>query len=243
MPRTKLKLIVFQIRKYDEIANHEFNVVADTAKLDVHQFTRINVYKGERIDLEKLSDFDGIIIGGSGACSVLENHDFNPYLRNIARYAKERNIPFLGLCYGFQIAVQALGGTMIHDKASMETGAYPANLHENAQSDPLLCGLPDGLLIPCGREDRATKLPPGAVSYVQTELCPIHHLTFPGTKFHGVQFHPELWKKEDNLKRIVFYGKKYNLTEDQFALIAKKFIDAPLSAKVLENFIDNVILS
>jgi GMP synthase (glutamine-hydrolysing) len=243
MSRDEIKIAVFHIRRDADIANHEFNVVAETAKLNPDQFDRFNVFHGEKIELGELTAYSGIIIGGSGGCSVLDDHDFIEYLHEVARYAKEQNIPFLGLCYGFQIAVQALGGTMIHDKESMEVGAMPAVIHEDGLDYPLFKGLPQQLLVPCGREDRATILPPGSVSYVKTDKCPFHHLTFPGTKFHGVQFHPELWRKDDNIVRIEFYQQKYKLTEDQFDEKVQNFQDAPRSAKVLENWVDHVVLS
>jgi len=48
---------------------------------------------------EKLSSFDGIIVpGGFGA------HGVNGKI-NVIKYCREKNIPFLGLCFGLQLAV------------------------------------------------------------------------------------------------------------------------------------------
>jgi len=52
-----------------------------------------------KVKLETLSKFDGIIVpGGFGATGVEGKIQ-------VIKYARENNIPFLGLCYGFQLAV------------------------------------------------------------------------------------------------------------------------------------------
>jgi CTP synthase len=61
--------------------------------------TKINFIDTEKIDLEKLKKMDGIIIpGGFGARGVEGKID-------IIKYCRENNIPFLGICYGLQLAV------------------------------------------------------------------------------------------------------------------------------------------
>ena len=63
-------------------------------------------------------------MGGAGAFSVIDDEDHIPFLEDIARYCKDTEIPFLGICYGFQIAVQALGGEIVYDPDKMEAGSY-----------------------------------------------------------------------------------------------------------------------
>ena len=65
----------------------------DITWIDGHEFER-----GEK-KLEELDGFDGIIVpgafGGGGGEGVIK----------AIRYVRERNIPYLGLCYGLQLAV------------------------------------------------------------------------------------------------------------------------------------------
>ncbi|MEE3257868.1 MAG: CTP synthase [Candidatus Latescibacterota bacterium] len=65
----------------------------DITWIDGHEFERGDMA------LEELDAFDGIIVpgafGAGGAEGVIE----------VIRYARERNIPYLGLCYGLQSAV------------------------------------------------------------------------------------------------------------------------------------------
>jgi len=61
--------------------------------IDGHDFERGNM------ELEELDEFDGVIVpgafGAGGAEGVIE----------AIRYVREQNIPYLGLCYGLQLAV------------------------------------------------------------------------------------------------------------------------------------------
>ena len=231
-----MKILLVQVRNEQEMADHESKIVARTMGIDESVFTRVNVRKDERVDLSTLEQYDAVMIGGSGGSSVIDETDYNDHLMEIVRAVKEKDMPFLGLCYGFQIAVKALGGTMIKDMPSMETGSFLATRTLESDSDPLIGSLPRQFEVACGRQDRATSLPEGAVNYMSTEKCPYHFMTFPGTNFYGAQFHPELWKKEDNLIRITFYQKKYGLSGEEFEKQLKQFWDVPVGAAILKNF-------
>ena len=63
-------------------------------------------------------------------------------------------------------------------------------------------------------------------------------MTFPGSSFYGVQFHPELWRQSDNLVRVRHYNKGYGLSEKD--LDGERFQDAPHSRNILTNFVDVV---
>lgn len=72
--------------------------VAWDAKVDITWIDGHKFENGE-INVEELERFDGIIVpgafGGGGAEGVIQ----------AIRYARENNVPFLGLCYGLQLAV------------------------------------------------------------------------------------------------------------------------------------------
>ena len=125
----------------------------------------------------------------------------------------------------------------------METGTFVAKRTDNSDNDPLIGTLPKEFPVACGRQDRAEILPEGVANYVSTEKCPYHYITFPGTNFFAAQFHPELWKREDNLVRITFYREKYGLSEEEYNKQTELFSDAPESAKILSNFMQNVVIA
>lgn len=236
-----LKILLVQARE-DEMADHEFDIIVENSGLAKENFVSFNVVHDKPFDLSKLDEYDGVIIGGAGSYSVLDDEPFIKFLEDIARYCKDKDIPFLGLCFGFQIAVQALGGKIIHDKENMEAGTYKMYRDEKSDDDPIVGSLPKEFLAGCGRKDRAEILPEGMVNYMWSDRCPYHYATFPGSRFFLVQFHPELWKKSDNLIRITHYREKYAMADDEFEAQVKMFCDAPESRFVISNFVENVIL-
>jgi CTP synthase len=72
--------------------------VAWDAKVEITWIDGHKFEQGE-MELEELGSFDGVIVPGAfgdgGAEGVIE----------AIRYARENNVPFLGLCYGLQLAV------------------------------------------------------------------------------------------------------------------------------------------
>lgn len=63
----------------------------------------IDLIDSENVNLNKLSSFDGILIPGGfgirGSKGIIET----------AKYAYKKNIPYLGICFGFQLAIVAFG--------------------------------------------------------------------------------------------------------------------------------------
>ncbi|OGH70057.1 MAG: hypothetical protein A3C90_02675 [Candidatus Magasanikbacteria bacterium RIFCSPHIGHO2_02_FULL_51_14] len=237
------KILLFQIRDDAAIAQHELKVVAENSGLAKTNFASVNVVSDTRPSLAELKGYDAVMIGGAGGYSVLDDQPFIPYLEDVVRFVRENDIPFLGICFGFQIAVQALGGAIIHDKEHMETGTFLMRRRKVSDSDPLIGDLPYEFSAACGRQDRATVLPVGAVNDITSERTPYNSLTFPGSKFFGVQFHPELWRKEDNVLRLRHYKEKYSLSDDEFQKQLALFHDAPESQFIIRNFVEKVVLA
>lgn len=230
------KILLVQVRE-DEMADHEFKVVFENSGLDNSQFDTHNVIFDTPFELSKLHEYDAVMIGGSGSYSVLDDEPFISFLENIARYCRENNIPFLGLCYGFQIAVQALGGKVIQDKPNKEVGSYVMTRTKESEHDSVVGTLPQTFDAACGRKDRAEVLAPGMINLVSSERCSFHAITYPDSKFYAVQFHPELWKKSDNLVRVNHYKDKYGMNDEQYEEQIKKFSDCSESGLVIKNFI------
>ena len=237
----KKKILIAHIRDDHNMADHEHETVMDTSKIcEKFEITRHNVVHDLHMSPQEIKGFDAIIMGGSGAYSVLDDKPFIPYLENIARTAHEKHIPFFGICYGFQIAVQALGGVMISDPSSKEVGTYNMYKTGDHKNDITLKGIDDVFTAACGRKDRALKLPNGADCFIKSDNIPYHHLSFSDRPFYGVQFHPELWKREDNLHRLNYYKDLYGMSEKEYQEQLSLYIDAPGSGDVLKNFIDSL---
>jgi GMP synthase (glutamine-hydrolysing) len=122
----------------------------------------------------------GVILSG-GPASVYE-----PGAPQLPRWVFERRLPVLGICYGLQLLVQALGG-QVAPAAAREYG--PATL-EVVADHPLFTGLPARSTVWMSHGDQVTALPPGWETLARSDNAPYAACGHDG--LIGVQFHPEV---------------------------------------------------
>ena len=101
----------------------------------------------------------------------------------------EAGIPVLGICYGFQLMVSGLGGTV----ARTGGGEYGATALETLQ-DPgvLLGGLPGEQQVWMSHGDTCESAPPGFTVTARTDRTPVAAAEDQARHLYGVQFHPEV---------------------------------------------------
>lgn len=124
----------------------------------------------------------GIILSG-GPSSIYEKNS-----PKIDPAIFELGIPVLGICYGMQFMVDALGGT-VQRASKREYGFAELNLTDSA-------GLFEGvdLKTQCwmSHGDSIDKLPPGFIVTAATANTPIAATVHPQKNLYGLQFHPEV---------------------------------------------------
>jgi GMP synthase (glutamine-hydrolysing) len=132
----------------------------------------------------------------------------------------DAGVPTLGLCYGFQLMVNGLGGTVERTGAAeygatvltrgddppqavLPRGDNPPQTppaHGGATRPPaggiLLAGLPKTLRVWMSHGDTATAAPPGFTVTARTEATPVAAIENPAQGLFGVQFHPEVMHTE-----------------------------------------------
>jgi GMP synthase (glutamine-hydrolysing) len=97
-------------------------------------------------------------------------------------------VPVLGICYGLQAIVAALGGTVGHTPAG-EFGRTRASTEGTSE---LFHGLPPRLDVWMSHRDAATELPPGFRRTAYTAGAEIAALESPDRRTWAVQWHPEV---------------------------------------------------
>ena len=133
-------------------------------------------------------------------------------------------VPILGLCYGFQLIVDGLGGTVAH------TGIreYGATTLQTTGSSTLLAGTPSTQRVWMSHGDTATQAPPGFTVTAKTEATPVAAVECPERNLYGVQFHPEVMHTEHGQRILArFLGlagcrpswTMLNIVEEQVAAI------------------------
>jgi GMP synthase (glutamine-hydrolysing) len=124
----------------------------------------------------------GVILSG-GPSSVYEDGapQIDPAIFDL-------DIPILGICYGMQIACQALGG-QVDNTPSRE---YGRAMCEFVDQDSIFRGLKDSEQVWMSHGDQVSQIADQFTVMARTSTCPyaaIRHKTRP---VFGMQFHPEV---------------------------------------------------
>lgn len=146
--------------------------------------------------LDDLDGVKGIILSG-GPSSVYDTGA--PQLdTSVLELTREDGslMPVLGICYGLQAMVHALGGE-VRPAAHREFGH--AHLHVTDHED-LLAGIPEGTPVWMSHGDMLTSVPNGYEITAYTSSAPVAAARDRERPHYGVQFHPEVVHTEHGQK-------------------------------------------
>ncbi len=125
---------------------------------------------------------DGIIFSG-GPASVYEKDS-----PSIEKEIFSLKIPILGICYGFQLTSQLLGGKVISGKK--EYG--PAEIVIKDKNNAILEKLSDKFTVWMSHGDEIVKLPSGFETVADTKDFKYAFVVNNAKNIFGLQFHPEV---------------------------------------------------
>jgi len=98
-------------------------------------------------------------------------------------------VPVLGICYGQQLLVQHLGGSV---EPALEREYGRADLVLGSPADPLLAGVPERSVVWMSHGDRVVRLPPGFHAIATSENSPFAAIRNASGTIYGLTFHPEV---------------------------------------------------
>jgi GMP synthase (glutamine-hydrolysing) len=98
------------------------------------------------------------------------------------------NIPVLGICYGMQLACQALGGE-VRPGVSREFGRANCHIQE---VDGLFGGVPEETVVWMSHGDQVQTINGEFVALAATPTCPVAAVRHRSRPVFGLQFHPEV---------------------------------------------------
>jgi GMP synthase (glutamine-hydrolysing) len=114
-------------------------------------------------------------------------------------------IPVLGICYGFQILAQSLGGQV--DRTGKRE--YGATKLEIADGGTLLANQPQIQVCWMSHGDQVVKAPAGFEVLASTQTTPVAAFESKEKKIFGVQWHPEVKHSEQGqrvLENFLYQG-------------------------------------
>jgi GMP synthase (glutamine-hydrolysing) len=204
---------------------------AQYAQLIARRVREANVYSEivpHTISAKELAEKNpaAIILSG-GPSSVYE-----PNSPQLDAKILELGIPILGICYGFQVLAQALGGRVDRTGKS-EFGATDLNV---VSAGTLLAGQPNLQVSWMSHGDQVTQAPAGFEVLASTETTPVAAFESVEKRIYGVQWHPEVKHSaqgQEVLKNFLYQGaglkpdwNSGNVIAEQIERIRKQVGDA-----------------
>jgi GMP synthase (glutamine-hydrolysing) len=97
-------------------------------------------------------------------------------------------LPMLGICYGMQLACDALGG-QVQSVRAREYGRARCTI---TADDPLFLGVPTEMDVWMSHGDQVAQVSDDFLALATTETCPIAAVRHRSRPVFGLQFHPEV---------------------------------------------------
>jgi GMP synthase (glutamine-hydrolysing) len=242
MHRSDLKILLLQIRDTQRVRDEELASFVAYSGLDGSQIDVLNVFDTPDFGSEVIDNYDALFVGGASEASVLEPDRYAfvaPSIR-LLQHCIDAELPVFASCFGFQLAVLALGGTIVRDAADYEMGTIAINVTQEAANDPLFRDTPDGFRAVSVHKERAPELPDSCELLALTEACP-HAFRVRSKPFWAFQFHPEV-DRVTLIERLTIYKAHYTDGDEQLSLVLASTLETPESNRLVGKFVDRVLL-
>lgn len=243
MQNKKINVLLIQIRQNEVVKEEELQSFISFSTLPIECFTTFDVFENPILSPDILEGMDAVFIGGASEASVLEPDKY-PFVNSIIETIKatiDKEIPVFASCFGFQVAVLALGGTIVRDIDDFEMGTYEMITTEAAKSDPVFSPLPERFFAVSVHQEKAQELPDSCELLAYTESC-AHAFRVIGKPFWAFQFHPEL-DRACLTQRLGIYKEKYTEDAEQFDRVIASLESTEHANRLVETFTKNVLLT
>ncbi|MBL6991999.1 MAG: type 1 glutamine amidotransferase [Bacteriovoracaceae bacterium] len=240
--KNDLKVMLLQIREDPQVKAEELQSFARYSGLNQEQFFVLNVFDNPSFAPEIIRNYDALFIGGASSASVLQPDKF-PFMSScidLIHLCIKENIAVFASCFGFQVAVISLGGTIIKDDCDFEMGTPPVTLTKKAQTDPIFSGMPYSFPVVSVHQEKATSLPDNCQLLAYTDSC-CHSFRVTGKPFWAFQFHPEL-DKQTLTKRLRIYQQKYTQDKNHLNDVINSIIETPESNSLVRKFVEYLLV-
>ncbi|MEM8569300.1 MAG: glutamine amidotransferase [Pseudomonadota bacterium] len=235
--------LILQLRPEAEVSDDEFSAILGKSGIEPERAHRIRLERDDLPENLDLARYAGVIVGGGPGCVSDADEIKTPLearmeaaMLSLMPQITERDVPFLGCCYGIGILAHHLGGVVNKENYGETVGSAWCERTEDGQADPMLEGLPDAFAAFVGHKEALQALPSGCQHLVASPTCPFQMIRF-GQNVYATQFHPEADADAFKLRIEVYRDKGYFPPEDAADLIEKcQAADVWAPAQILRNF-------
>ena len=238
----QLKILLLQIRDQQRVREEEFESFVAYSGLARDQIDILNVFDTPHFGSDVLEGYDSLFVGGASEASVLEPNRY-PFVDSsiqLLQHCLQIDMPVFASCFGFQLAVLALGGEIIRDKENFEMGTIPIRLSNAAAADVLFHDTPDNFRAVSVHKERAPSLPANCELLAYTESC-THAFRVSGKPFWAFQFHPEL-DRATLVERLTIYKSNYTDGDDHLDKVLSAALETPESNTLVRKFTERVLV-
>lgn len=189
--------LILQLRPEAEAADDEFAAFLAKGGLAPEEVRRVRLDEAPEAGGLDPAAFAGVIVGGGPGCVSDPPEKKSPVEKRIEDAVLglmpaivDRDLPFLGCCYGIGILAHHLGAPVGQGRHGEPVGTADCRLTEAGRADPLLAGLPERFKAFVGHKEAVEALPQGCVHLVSSPTCPFQMIR-RGRNVYATQFHPE----------------------------------------------------
>ena len=240
--RQQLKLLLLQIRQGEHVRQEELSSFAQYCGLDIHQIDVLNVFDTPNFLKTAADNYDALLVGGASEANVLqpESYPFVVEAQALIAHCAETAKPVFASCFGFQLAVLALGGEVLHKENDFEMGTVPISLENSVWDDPIFRDTPDHFYAVSVHRQYVKTLPKNCIALAYTDAC-IHAFKVKGKPFWAFQFHPEV-DKRILVERLTFYKAKYTEGDGHLDKVLAEAQETPQSNALMGKFVQRILL-
>ncbi len=238
-----LRILLLQIRDSEQVRKEELSSFIAYSGLQDYQFDVLNVFDTPSFTGDVLQGYDCLFVGGASEASVMEP-DTYPFVESsvaLLQYCLSRDIPVFASCFGFQLAVLALGGRIVRDDRDYEMGTPSINLTAAGRKDILFHDTPDSFPAVSVHKERAPELPATCILLADTPACP-HAFRVDEKRFWAFQFHPEV-DRATLVERLTYYKEKYTDDDGHLQDVLDNAAETPESNGLVKKFVERVLLA
>lgn len=169
----------------------QYNQLVARRVRECNVYCEIYSYRTNIEEIKKMNPKGIILTGGPNSC-------FEPDSPTCGRELFELGIPVLGLCYGAQLMMHVLGGTVEHAPVR-EYGKTEVVISADS---PIFEQVSKKTVCWMSHFDYISNPAPGFAVTAYTADCPVAAAEFQEKGLYAIQFHPEVLHTEEGTKML-----------------------------------------